>query len=58
MSFDPNDFIALVSSTDATETETLVRKIFDSVDTDKSGLIDVQEMYNMMKTFVTYCAAG
>ena len=40
MSFDPNDFIALTSCTDPTETEALVRKIFDAVDTDKSGLID------------------
>ena len=53
MSFDPNDFVELVSCEDRTETERLVKKIFASVDTDNSGYIERAEMYNMMKSFCT-----
>ena len=54
MSFDPQDFVALMSCADRTETERLCRKIFSSVDTDGSGFIEKTEMFTMMKTYITF----
>jgi len=38
--FNAEDFIQLTNSTDKTETVMLCKKVFDGVDTDKSGFID------------------
>ena len=57
MSFDPNDFLALVSCADRTETERLVRKIFSSVDANDNGFIDKEEMHAMMRHFANHMSA-
>lgn len=55
LTFDPNDFIELESSSDRIK-KVVVRKIFNCVDIDKSGLIVGAEMHSIMETFVSHWA--
>ena len=52
--FNAEDFIQLTNSTDKQETITLSKKVFNAVDTDRSGFIDQKEMLEMMIIFGKY----
>lgn len=60
MSFDPEDFVALVREADRAksghreETERLVRKIFSAVDQNKNGFIEKTELNAMLKVYVNH----